>query len=95
MRINVKLMGTLRNKLQVGSQGGKTTLEVASGAASGSVVDQLGMSDTQVHLVLVNGEMDKDRTRVLAEGDEVTLFPPVAGGQGNTGGFFHGASNLT
>jgi molybdopterin converting factor small subunit len=33
-----------------------------------------------VHLVMVNGEMEHDRTRRLAENDELTLFPPVAGG---------------
>jgi molybdopterin converting factor small subunit len=80
MQIRVKLMATLRNRLPAGSQGGTATLEVAPGTPVGAVLEQLGVSSGQVHLVMVNSAMERDRQRVLVEGDELTVFPPVAGG---------------
>jgi molybdopterin converting factor small subunit len=81
MRIHVKMMGALRSKLPAGSQGNIANLDLESGAAIATALEKLGLSIGQVHLVMVNGEMDHDKTRTLKEGDEVTLFPPVAGGQ--------------
>jgi molybdopterin converting factor small subunit len=43
-------------------------------------LDRLAIPSAQIHLVTINGEMESDRSRVLAEGDEVVVFPPVAGG---------------
>ena len=45
-----------------------------------SALEKLELPAGRVHLVMVNGEMEHDRGRALSEGDEVTLFPPVAGG---------------
>jgi molybdopterin converting factor small subunit len=76
MQVRVKLMGTLRAKLP----GGAGALEVEPGTALADLLGRLGLSGGQVHLVLVNGAMEADRQRALAEGDELTVFPPVAGG---------------
>jgi molybdopterin synthase sulfur carrier subunit len=80
MQIHIKLMGALRSKLPAGSQGNKATLELGTQATLANALEKLGLSTGQVHLVMVNGEMDHDKARTLKEGDEVTLFPPVAGG---------------
>jgi sulfur carrier protein ThiS len=80
MQIRVKLMGTLRSKAPAGTTGGQVALEVAPAVSVASVLEHLGISSGQVHLVLVNGEMTPDRSRPVAEGDELTVFPPVAGG---------------
>jgi molybdopterin converting factor small subunit len=80
MRIRVKLMATLRNKLPPGSQGGVAPLEVEPGTSVAAVLDRLGIGHGHVHLVMVNGAMETDRQRQLAEGDELVVFPPVAGG---------------
>jgi sulfur carrier protein ThiS len=80
MQVRVKLMGTLRSKLPPGTQGGAAALEVEPGTTVADVLGRLGIARGHVHLVLVNGGMETDRQRILSEGDELTVFPPVAGG---------------
>lgn len=80
MHIRVKLMGALRSKLPPGSQGGTALLELESGATVAVALEKLGLAGGHVHLVLVNAAMEMDRSRPLADGDELTVFPPVAGG---------------
>jgi molybdopterin converting factor small subunit len=78
MHIRIKLMGALRSKLP--DSHGSTQLELESGATVTSALEKLGLPTGRVHLVMVNGEMEHDRARALTEGDELKLFPPVAGG---------------
>jgi molybdopterin converting factor small subunit len=80
MLIRVKLMASLRNKLPPGSQGGTASLEIEPGTTVTGVLDRLGISGNHIHLVMINGAMETDRQRPLAEGDELVIFPPVAGG---------------
>jgi sulfur carrier protein ThiS len=79
MLIRVKLMASLRSKLPAGARGGTAELQVDAGTTITGVLDQLGVSG-HVHLVMVNGAMETERQRTLAEGDELVVFPPVAGG---------------
>jgi molybdopterin converting factor small subunit len=80
MRIQVKLMSLLRNKLPPGSTGGTAQLDLEPGASVAALMEKLGIAPTSVHLVMVNGAMETDRGRALQEGDELVLFPPMAGG---------------
>ena len=80
MRVQVKLMASLRNKLPPGSQGGVTSLELDPGATITAALERLGVMQGQIHLVLVNNAMELDRSRALSDGDELVVFPPVAGG---------------
>jgi molybdopterin converting factor small subunit len=82
MQVRVKLMGTLRSKLPPGAEGGTAAVEVEAGTTVADVLGRLGVGGGHVHLVLVNGGMETDRQRVLSEADELTVFPPVAGGAG-------------
>ena len=77
MVVSVKLMAVLRGKLP---PGGKASVELEPGATVASLLDKLGIGAAHVHLVMVNGEMEPDRQRLLKDGDELTVFPPVAGG---------------
>jgi molybdopterin converting factor small subunit len=78
MRIRVKLMGALRNRLP--NAQGTSEMDMESRATVDSVLEKLELPAGRVHLVMVNGEMEHNRVRKLVDGDEVTLFPPVAGG---------------
>jgi molybdopterin converting factor small subunit len=80
MKIQVKLMAALRNKLPPGTQGGKAELDAEPGTTIASVLDRLGIGHGHVHLVMINGEMETDRHRTLTDSDEMVVFPPVAGG---------------
>lgn len=81
MKVHVKLMATLRSKLPPGAKGGAAEMDVPEGQTVGGLLESLGIVASTIHLSMVNGAMEPDRSRVLKEGDEVTAFPPVAGGQ--------------
>lgn len=77
MTIQVRLFSVLRRYAPTGA--GETTLDLPSGATVNRVFDQLGIPEGVERVILVNGRHGTEETP-LAEGDEVTLFPPVAGG---------------
>jgi molybdopterin converting factor small subunit len=80
MHVRIKLMAALRSKLPPGSQGGTAVLDLDPGTSIARALEKLGLSAGQVHLVLVNGDMEPNRERLLTDGDELVVFPPVAGG---------------
>jgi molybdopterin converting factor small subunit len=82
MQVRIKLMAALRNKLPAGSTAGGVQLDLQPGTSVAAVLERLGIQSGHIHLVTVNGEMEPDRNRLLQEGDEVCVFPPVAGGEG-------------
>ncbi len=83
MHIRVKLMASLRNKLPPDAKGGTVLLDLPSGATVAAALEKLGIAAGSVHLAMVNGGMEPERQRPLEDGDEVTVFPPVAGGGAN------------
>jgi molybdopterin converting factor small subunit len=78
MRVQVKLMGTLRGQLPPEAKG-VGQLDLEPGATVATVLERLGVA-ARVHAVMVNDELETDRSRPLAEGDSLVLLPPVAGG---------------
>jgi len=80
MRVHVKLMAALRTKLPPDAKGGTALVALETGASVAAALEKLGIGNTAVHLVMVNGQMEISRDRPLAEGDELVVFPPVAGG---------------
>jgi molybdopterin converting factor small subunit len=81
MKIEVKLFANLRKLLPPHTHGSTATLEVDEGLTVAGLLEQLQVPKEMAQLVLVNGvNIEREHGRTLAEGDTVSVFPPVAGG---------------
>jgi len=77
MRIQVILHSSLRSLLPQSAKG-QTTLDFPDGSRIRDVVDCLIVPSGT--LCAVNGQLEADRDRLLAEGDVVRFLRPSAGG---------------
>ena len=75
MEIRVKLMGGLKKKTPPGG-----TLELKDGSSIQKALDLLELGGRRVNAVSINGEIERDFTRVLKAEDELLVLPPVGGG---------------
>ena len=75
MQVRLKLMGTLKARTPPGG-----ALEVDDGATIDDVLRALGITSPAIRVFTVNGQFERDRSRVLAANDELTAVPPVGGG---------------
>jgi sulfur carrier protein ThiS len=83
VKIQFKTGGQFVEHLPAGTPGNTAQLEVAEGATPMDVMRQLGMPAEENYLVSLNGEVVviSDRAaRVLAEGDQLAIMPPLKGG---------------
>ncbi len=83
MKITLKLFATLGDYLPPGARQNQVELSLAEGTSVADAIAPLGLPAPLVHLVLVNGVYipPADRAnRVLAEGDALAIWPPIAGG---------------
>jgi len=83
MEVTVKLFTIYRQHLPPGAQGSSCILEVPPGTTAVELLLQLGvpLEEPVAAVILVNGRQSEP-DRVLNDGDTVTAFPAVAGGQG-------------
>lgn len=80
MTVQVQLFATLAAYLPPASADhGTASVEVPEGATVGDLAARLGIPADLPRLALVNGR-EVEPTHRLAPGDEVTLYPPLAGG---------------
>ncbi len=79
MKVEVRLFATLQSYLPAGAHGDAVSLDLPSGATVREVVESLRIPGELACLTVVNGR-DADPEQVLAPGDELALFPPLAGG---------------
>lgn len=75
MQIQIELLGELRD---LGPP--IDSLEVCEGTSIKQLLDRLNLPAQQVHCVTLNGHFVRDHTHCLADGDQVSLLPPVVGG---------------
>ena len=77
--VHVKLFATLRDYRPGLGIGEAFPVELPDGATVADLVKKLGLPQDEVKLVFVNA-LFRDMGHVLADGDELGIFPPVGGG---------------
>ncbi|MFQ5879932.1 MAG: MoaD/ThiS family protein [Dehalococcoidia bacterium] len=83
MKVDVRLFASLRYRL-AGESRGSVQVELAEGGTLADVLRALNVPQALAGMVLVNGQRCPSQgqaTRALREGDRVSIFPPMAGGQ--------------
>ena len=79
MKVQVRLFATLQSYLPGDACGDGIMLDLLPGATVEDVVASLKIPGDVACLIVVNGR-DADREQILAPGDELAMFPPLAGG---------------
>ncbi len=79
VRVQVKLYASLRKYRPELGHGEALELELEEGATWRALVVTLGIPETEAKQCFVNGVVQRS-DRVLEDGDEIGLFPPIAGG---------------
>lgn len=77
MKVSVRLFATLRDLVPGGRK--VLQLDVPEGATVAMLVERLGLPEGVVRKVFVGG-IARDDAYVLQPGDEIGIFPPIAGG---------------
>lgn len=80
MKIEVRLFATLATYLPDESDGRSATLEIPDGGMVGDVVRSLGIPEDTPFITMINGR-DAAPDQPLADGNVLSLFPPLAGGR--------------
>jgi molybdopterin converting factor small subunit len=80
IRIEARLYATLRKYHPEGKVGEALVRELAEGTTVQELLEgELRVPPNEIKTVFVNG-MSRSFDHVLADGDRVGIFPPVAGG---------------
>ena len=83
MKISLKLFASLADYLPAGSRENRIELDVEDGVSVADLIRRYQVPERSAHLVLVNGlfvpPAERPRRR-LQEGDELAVWPPIAGG---------------
>ncbi|MDA0659113.1 MAG: MoaD/ThiS family protein [Planctomycetota bacterium] len=75
MEITVKLMGLLKDRTPVDGR-----LELSDGATIEAALQALQIAALPTFMISVNGQLERNRARVLLCDDLLTVLPPVGGG---------------
>lgn len=79
----LKLYASLSEFLPSGAVDNKAQIEVGDSDSIAVIIEKFNLPDRLVHLVLVNGvyiEPEDRPIRILAPGEVLAIWPPVAGG---------------
>jgi molybdopterin converting factor small subunit len=80
LKVEVQLTATLAVYLPPGTRGDRAVLDVPTGATVEHVIRLLKVPSGLERLTVVNGH-DASPDHALADGDVLSVFPPLAGGR--------------
>ena len=91
IQVHVQLFTILRRCLPPATERGQATIPLPEGATVADLITHLGidrclgydaaeLTSKAGWQVLISGRFELDMGRVLHDGDEVRIFPPIAGG---------------
>lgn len=83
MNVTLKLYASLSDYLPADSHLNQVRLELPDDATIATVIEQFRLPQKLTHLVLVNGVFVPPSQRAetrLREGDQLAMWPPIAGG---------------
>ena len=79
VKVEVRLYASLRRYAPQLSLGEAMELALDEGGTPRHVFERLGLPESEVKRVIVNG-VPRGYEYILLDGDRVAIFPPVAGG---------------
>mgnify|MGYP001137477277 CR=1 FL=1 len=82
MTVTFKLYASLMRYLPEGAADHKIELQLSEPTSPLQLLERYAVPQAQVHLVLINGVYipPAERDRPLCEGDELAVWPAIAGG---------------
>jgi molybdopterin converting factor small subunit len=80
VKVEVQLFATLAAYLPAGVEGDSVSLELPAGAVVADAIARLRIPPDLDYLRIVNGH-DAGASQALEDGDVLSLFPPLAGGE--------------
>lgn len=79
MQVKVKLFATLREYLPKDSDGRSCLMDIDEKTTIEQIIATFNIPEEIPKIILVNG-LNGTMDQTLKEGDELSIFPPVAGG---------------
>lgn len=79
MQVKVKLFATLRDYLPKDSDGRSCLMDIDEKTTIEQIIATFNIPEEIPKIILVNG-LNGTMDQTLKEGDELSVFPPVAGG---------------
>jgi len=79
MQVKVKLFATLRDYLPKDCDGRSCLMDIDEKTTIEQIISTFNIPEEIPKIILVNG-LNGTMDQTLKEGDELSIFPPVAGG---------------
>lgn len=79
INIELRLFAYLRELLPSESRGLKK-IKIKDNLTIDELMDEIGIVEKEIMIVMINGLRKLDYTKTMNEGDRVAIFPPVGGG---------------